>query len=597
MFDFRESQEAQLKNKIFVGIVEENKDPLRKGRLKIRVQSIFDDSNSIPTANIPWAHPFKSLDGKEFRTPEIGKIVNVVFPTGNIYYLEYIYAENYNINLQNKLKGLSDDEYTKFTALLFDHRTQIYSDEEKLMLDFLNNQIEINKGGIMLHLKDNDQVVKVGHRSASQSAILGDHWLEWFDEFMNILAVPTNLTGNLGAPILRPALDLTIKKYFALRKSFASTHVKLVDNAKCYNDGFKRESSPTVDDLTKINTDPILSSPEVPVTVKELITENRTKDAEETLINEPNKDDKEPVGAPAGEMGEDFIVYGDLTIDMPAGSVEYVNGSPTDISAIYTYDCVQGYGWTCTINNNLNLPPIVVDFNSPIITEDEVLTILKKQMFLNGGDFKPTEYMKIDEQNYVYGPVPTDTSTSESSETEAGANDVTEANEGIIVYGGASYAIPAWMEEQWKAAGLSTTKRKVIFEGQGGRSVNSIKKAYPDINFVALAAFSGGGPQIWDYVGDEQFKFIGLIDPSTKDQHIPLVKKFWKGRTILYFNYNNWSGAASSNTGITRRILKKIFEGKNSDFVINLPSIIPTETNHKEIPIEFFKRYKSQLEG
>jgi hypothetical protein len=603
MFDFGQTQEEQLKNKIFVGIVEENIDPLRIGRIKIRVQGVFDDADRIPTMNLPWAHPWKNTDGKDFRKPDVGKIVNIIFPTGDIYYLEYIFSEHYNINLENKLKGLKDDEYKDFIALLFDHRTQIYSDNENLMLDYFNNQISIDKGGINLHLKDNDQTVHIGHNKASQSAILGDHWLEWFDELMNTLAVPNNLTGNLGAPVLRPALDLVIQKYFSIRKTFASQHVKLVDNAKCLDQGLSRESSPTLDDnLTKINADPILSSEVVPTNVKDNITTTREKNAEETLLNEPNKQDKELKGSHDGGVGEDGLIYGDLSIDIIITDDEAIapdQSAGVDLASKvvqYTYEITEGYGWDCVINNNLGLPPIKVTFDNTQLYEDQILTILKKQMFMYGGDFKTTEWTKMEENSYKFGGTVLPTTNGETTgETTASADPQDGVKRGVIIYGGADYATPAWMKEQWIAAGLSLTNRTVIFESQLGRSADVIMAANPDITFVAVAGFSGGGPKVWQTIDKNIFDFIGLMDPATEDRHMKYVSEDWKGRVRIMFRPENWG--TSGYVGICRKNLKKILDGKNTTYSTNSSSIEYVQLNHELIPLEFFKKYKTQLQG
>jgi hypothetical protein len=51
------------------------------------------------------------------------------------------------------------------------------------------------------------------------------------------------LVGNLSAPILKPQIDATIAKYFALRKTFLSQHVKIVDNGMCIDTGSNEVSA------------------------------------------------------------------------------------------------------------------------------------------------------------------------------------------------------------------------------------------------------------------------------------------------------------------------------------------------------------------
>jgi hypothetical protein len=93
----------KLKDQIFIGVIVDNKDPKRLGRCKIRVFTVYDD---IPTEDIPWASPFKDLNGVEYNTLEIGKIVSVSFNKGNIYRPEFISSEHYNINLEKKIKSI-----------------------------------------------------------------------------------------------------------------------------------------------------------------------------------------------------------------------------------------------------------------------------------------------------------------------------------------------------------------------------------------------------------------------------------------------------------------------------------------------------------
>jgi len=283
-----EFEKRNLTNKIFYGVVENVFDKQKKGRIQVRVQSIF---NQIPLEHIPWASPNRSLNGKSFCVPAVGKLVSVIFDNGNIYEPRYIYSENNNTNLQQKLNDLSDDEYQNFVALLFDHRTQIYSDDDNLVLDYKFNKIAIKNDKINIELKDNNQKLNLGHKYAEQSVLLGNHFLDWFDELMKILKTPTNLIGNIGNPILKPNVDLHISKYFALKETFLSTHVKVVDNMSCLNTGEDRKQSPAQDDQTKINNDKLLESVLVDEKIKDEIYENRLKDNDELKSSEPDKKD------------------------------------------------------------------------------------------------------------------------------------------------------------------------------------------------------------------------------------------------------------------------------------------------------------------
>lgn len=219
-------------NKTFLGIVEDNDDPKKSGRCRIRVFDVFDD---IPTNDIPWASPFKDLNGNGINIPDIGKILVVVFDSGNIYTPEYIYAQHYNVNLTKKLNDLTSDDYKSFKALIFDHKTQIYVDDsEGLKIDYKFNMINIKDKSINVDLKDNHSSLNLGCEVASQRAILGDSFLNWFDKFvMNLLGSEAGpYLGNLGAPVVpNPAFIDILTQYQALKEpKFLSHHVNIVDN-------------------------------------------------------------------------------------------------------------------------------------------------------------------------------------------------------------------------------------------------------------------------------------------------------------------------------------------------------------------------------
>jgi hypothetical protein len=86
--------------KTYVGVVEDNLDPNKEGRLKIRIVDVFDEAK---TEDLPWASPWKDLAGGQIGIPETGKVVICVFEQGDPYKPEYISTEHWNINLENKL--------------------------------------------------------------------------------------------------------------------------------------------------------------------------------------------------------------------------------------------------------------------------------------------------------------------------------------------------------------------------------------------------------------------------------------------------------------------------------------------------------------
>ena len=219
-------------NKTYIGVVEDNADPKKLGRVKIRVLDVFDD---IPVEDMPWATPWKDLNGNSFNVPEKGKVLIVVFEQGDTYKPEFIFSDHYNINLEGKLVKLDGDNYKSMKSVIFDHKTQIYvNDDEGLKIDHKYNNVNLTENTIDLNLKDNNRHVNIGDATAAQQAILGNHWMDWFDEFVdNLLGNQAGpFLGNLGAPVVpNPAFISTLLKYKALRDPvFLSHHVNIVDN-------------------------------------------------------------------------------------------------------------------------------------------------------------------------------------------------------------------------------------------------------------------------------------------------------------------------------------------------------------------------------
>lgn len=258
----------EIYNNDYIGVVEDISDPKKVGRIKVRIESLHgrkDDKNSISTEHLPWLEP--SSRGNSFGLSSIGKVVYVAFEDGDYYKGSYFADEHYDINLQEKLNSLTKEKYNNFYSIYFDAKHQYYyEDNIGVIFDFMKSNINMkDNGDIKLNLKDNSSKLYLGTEDASQQAMLGNHWLDWFDEFIqNLLgAFGGPYLGNLGAPIIpHPKLIENLQKYLALRSTFISKHVFITDNAKIkpqkrkfdklqFNDNWNTE------DLNKINKDPI----------------------------------------------------------------------------------------------------------------------------------------------------------------------------------------------------------------------------------------------------------------------------------------------------------------------------------------------------
>lgn len=290
-----------LNNKTFIGVVEDNFDPKRLGRVKVRVVNVFD---KIDVADIPFASPTKDLNGNVYNIPDKNKVVEVTFDNGNLYTPVYKYAQHYNINLEKKLKELAKDDYLSMKALLFDQNTQIYANEkEGLKIDYKYNFINMTKDTIDINLKDNFAQLNLGNATGNlQQSMLGNHWLDWFDIFVNDLLAGPYL-GNLGAPVIaNPQFITTLTQYNTLRKTFISDHVNIVDNQQVTKKD--RIADGQIGDkwTSTISKNPIVSKP---IDFKPLAgippeVENPNYVApstEEGTPNSPQKNDPQPSNA------------------------------------------------------------------------------------------------------------------------------------------------------------------------------------------------------------------------------------------------------------------------------------------------------------
>jgi hypothetical protein len=86
LIDFLENRWEDSHDRLYIGKVEDNKDPEKLGRCRIRVFGVFD--KDIPTEDLPWAIMNNSFCGSMyggFIIPPIGAIVSVHFNNGDLY--------------------------------------------------------------------------------------------------------------------------------------------------------------------------------------------------------------------------------------------------------------------------------------------------------------------------------------------------------------------------------------------------------------------------------------------------------------------------------------------------------------------------------
>lgn len=225
----------------FVGVVVDNLEPskkgisYRRGMVRIRIDVIHD---SFEDQDLPWVEPRQDIDGKAFRLPPIGRMMNVWFPSGNIYHSEYGSAIHYDPNLQGILNDLDDETYDSMTALLVDSNTQFYVNKQTgLTMDYKDTGIHISPdSNIGIRLQSQDKKLTIGSEDADQPIILGKNFTDWFSTFIDHLSgsFVGPYLGNLGAPVIpNPAFIAVLQQYKAfLQPRFLSKNALVIDNFK-----------------------------------------------------------------------------------------------------------------------------------------------------------------------------------------------------------------------------------------------------------------------------------------------------------------------------------------------------------------------------
>jgi hypothetical protein len=157
----------------------------------------------------------------------------------------------------------------------------------------------------------------------------------------------------------------------------------------------------------------------------------------------------------------------------------------------------------------------------------------------------------------------------------------------IIVFGGINYANPKWMLKETPKELLS---KSIFVFAPYTTSYLEVKKQIDatlakksiTINGLSVLGFSAGGLNV-QKTNLKDFKFIGLIDPSTRAEYTSLP---FTSNVKMIYNDSNWGGHPK-----IKELLPKIAElvksaGGDSEKV---------SLSHAKIPSYFFNKYKDLI--
>ena len=159
------AKKEDLKSRLWLGPVVDNKDPEELGRCRIKVFTLFDD---VPDDQVPWAFPVTNnsfAGGKggfgSISIPKIGTILRVQFSEGNLYSPEYYGIQTINRAMQADLSK----SYLNSHVLAYDEDEKMkvfYTPSNGLELFHKSSHITINPdSSVTIEHKDSQSIIEL----------------------------------------------------------------------------------------------------------------------------------------------------------------------------------------------------------------------------------------------------------------------------------------------------------------------------------------------------------------------------------------------------------------------------------------------------
>ncbi len=164
---FKDPLGGELSTVQYLGEVVDINDPLKEGRCRIKVFTIFDD---LATEDIPWSIPihkpsFFGQDGKAgaVSIPKLGSIVGVRFNNGDLYSPEYKQVQEIGDDIKEELR--KDGEYAGSHFMLFDGDEELkvwFTVKKGLTIQLKNSRVNIDQNSkITLEHEDSLSIIEM----------------------------------------------------------------------------------------------------------------------------------------------------------------------------------------------------------------------------------------------------------------------------------------------------------------------------------------------------------------------------------------------------------------------------------------------------
>ena len=230
-------QQVKPEDMTYLGCVEDNLDPKKLGRVKVRI-AIFDN---VPTDDLPWAHPLMGVQGNNqfeggLHVPEVGSQVRVTFPSKDLTAPYYSGAE---LNEKNRTKVFDGDYPSTYG-----------------FRDSAGNFFSINKAR---------ETVQLGHSSGTNLQIMQDGSLKLMLPSGSFILLNSDLSFNmnLGTISISGTPDGTLNVMSLLETSISTTSLN-INGDVTINGGFKPHGGVSGSFITNGNyvevTDGIITS-------------------------------------------------------------------------------------------------------------------------------------------------------------------------------------------------------------------------------------------------------------------------------------------------------------------------------------------------
>ena len=174
-------KKQQLSESLYLGTVIDNVDPLKIGRLRVRVVEVHG-SSADNDASLPWATPLRSpqlgaaADLSSFHVPDIGTRVLIMFHRGSIYSPLYSFIP---LSLTEKWSEM-DTNYPERYGFIdsLGNKTVIDKTDKTLdaiMYDGATERVHLRIDPTKYQITDNNtNTIKVDLSAGTVSAVLGN---------------------------------------------------------------------------------------------------------------------------------------------------------------------------------------------------------------------------------------------------------------------------------------------------------------------------------------------------------------------------------------------------------------------------------------